>query len=290
MRALPGIPTHTISQVDKEGIFVRYFDETIADRHYLQLVHRDDFYLLVYQERGSSGLFVDFQEISFEGPSLFIILPGQMHYGLSSQQSAVFLLAVNPSLINEQYQSLFHLAMGSIRPMPLTPSLAALLKQNIQLIQHTTESKNELPFYNKNIRHLTESCLSIFASVYYKEKHSQHSRGTRMIDISRQFISLLMQHFRTIKSPAAYADMLHITTDYLNEAVKAATGKTVSRWIQETVVTEAKRQLFHTTLNIDEIAGQLGYEDYRYFTRLFKKAASISPQQFRTQYSREKDA
>ncbi|TWV99904.1 hypothetical protein [Chitinophaga pinensis] len=107
MKPLTGIPTHTIPQLEHEGIFMRYFDETITDRNYLQLVHRDDFYLLVYQERGRSGLFVDFQELSFEGPAAFIILPGQIHYGLSSQQSAVFLVAINRHLINEQYQSLF---------------------------------------------------------------------------------------------------------------------------------------------------------------------------------------
>ncbi|WP_186774346.1 helix-turn-helix domain-containing protein [Chitinophaga pinensis] len=168
--------------------------------------------------------------------------------------------------------------------MSLTDTISSLLKQTLLLMQDTMQCRNDLHFYDNHIRHLTESCLSIFASVYYKEKNNNSHSSIRAIDIGRQFVSLLIQHFRTIKSPAAYADMLHITTDYLNEAVKAATGKSVSHWIRETVVTEAKRQLFHTALNIDEIAWQLGYEDYRYFTRIFKKETGVSPQQFREEY------
>lgn len=83
------------------------------------------------------------------------------------------------------------------------------------------------------------------------------------------------------KSPAAYASMLNISGVYLNEAVKAVTGTSVSDFIRGQVTVNAKRQLMHTNLNVREIAASLGYDDYSYFTRLFKKATGMTPTDFR---------
>ncbi|KAA6303287.1 MAG: HTH-type transcriptional activator Btr [Candidatus Ordinivivax streblomastigis] len=90
----------------------------------------------------------------------------------------------------------------------------------------------------------------------------------------------------TQKSPSQYAFLLHISTPYLNESVKSATGFTAGYWIQYEIILEAKRLLFYTDMNIKEISFKLGYEDYSYFTRLFTKIAGASPLQFRKNYQK----
>jgi hypothetical protein len=49
-------------------------------------------------------------------------------------------------------------------------------------------------------------------------------------------------------------------------------------------MTEAKRLLLYSGLNISEIAFQLGFEDSSYFARIFKKKAKLSPSLFREKY------
>ncbi|MFV0310334.1 MAG: helix-turn-helix domain-containing protein [Dysgonomonas sp.] len=77
---------------------------------------------------------------------------------------------------------------------------------------------------------------------------------------------------------------MNICPIYLNQAVKAITGLTVSECIRNEIVIQAKRLLFHTNMSIKEIALELGYEDWAYFTRMFSKASSLSPTQFRAKY------
>ena len=42
--------------------------------------------------------------------------------------------------------------------------------------------------------------------------------------------------------------------------------------------------LLYTSLNIKEIAINLGFDDYAYFTRLFTKVTGLSPTSYRKKY------
>ncbi len=87
--------------------------------------------------------------------------------------------------------------------------------------------------------------------------------------------------FKKVKNPAEYAKLLNISTSYLNECVKATTGKSVSTHIQQRIILEAKRLLFHSSRSVKEIAGELGYDDHSYFIRLFVKIVRSTPIVFR---------
>jgi len=63
--------------------------------------------------------------------------------------------------------------------------------------------------------------------------------------------------------------------------VKSVTGQPVSWHIQQRVILEAKRLLYHSGRSLKEIAATLGYDDYPYFSRLFTKVAGMSPLTFR---------
>lgn len=95
---------------------------------------------------------------------------------------------------------------------------------------------------------------------------------------------LLEQHIRNEKSPTKYASLLNISGVYLNEAIKGATGRNVTTLIGEYVTTLAKRELCHTQLSAQQIAFDLGYDDYDSFARLFKRHAGMSPNAFRNKY------
>ena len=71
---------------------------------------------------------------------------------------------------------------------------------------------------------------------------------------------------------------------YLNEVVKSVTGVSVSRYIQNELILQAKRMLAYTSLTIREISNHLGIDDYTYFTRLFTKAVGVSPTCYRKKY------
>ncbi|WP_258539462.1 helix-turn-helix domain-containing protein [Chitinophaga oryzae] len=71
----------------------------------------------------------------------------------------------------------------------------------------------------------------------------------------------------------------------LSFCVKATTGQSVSWHIQQRVILEAKRLLRHSTKSVKEIAAELGYDDYPYFSRLFTKITGMSALAFRNKNS-----
>ena len=75
--------------------------------------------------------------------------------------------------------------------------------------------------------------------------------------------------------------MLNISEVYLNEAVKESVGLSVGAYIRARIILQAKRQLAYTSLSAKEIAYSLGYEDYAYFSKLFRKNVGKSPSDYR---------
>ena len=88
-------------------------------------------------------------------------------------------------------------------------------------------------------------------------------------------------HYKTLRSPYDYGELLHISAKALNKACKAHFNKTLTDLIAERLIIEAKRELYLTSKSVKEIAFELGYEDEFYFSRYFKKKVGVSPQIFR---------
>lgn len=101
------------------------------------------------------------------------------------------------------------------------------------------------------------------------------------VSITNRFRALVFSHIKTLHRVADYAAMLNITPNHLNKTVRSVTGKTPSRWIDESIVMEAKVLLYQTGLSIGEIAAETGLEDPSYFSRLFRKYEGMTPVQFR---------
>jgi AraC-like DNA-binding protein len=99
--------------------------------------------------------------------------------------------------------------------------------------------------------------------------------------ITNKFKELIHQNIKTHHLVHYYASLLNVTPNHLNKSVRTVTGKSATKWIDETILLEAKYLLFQTTLSVSEIAVQVGHEDQSYFSRFFKKHEGITPIQYR---------
>jgi AraC family transcriptional activator of pobA len=79
------------------------------------------------------------------------------------------------------------------------------------------------------------------------------------------------------------AEKLNLSARYLSDLLKQETGKTAIELIHIYLVNEAKNLLKGEEQSISEIAYSLGFENLPYFSRLFKKEAGISPNQYKKQ-------
>ncbi len=72
-----------------------------------------------------------------------------------------------------------------------------------------------------------------------------------------------------------------ISTSHLSGLIKEELQMSFSEYIAAKRVQKAKELLADERLSIEEIAAQVGYCDYFYFTKVFKKNAGISPSKYR---------
>jgi AraC family transcriptional activator of pobA len=99
--------------------------------------------------------------------------------------------------------------------------------------------------------------------------------------LTNKFKELIHNNIKTHHQVNYYSSLLNVTPNHLNKSVKSVTGQSATKWIDETILLEAKYLLFQTTLSVNEIALQVGHEDHSYFSRFFKKQEGITPVQYR---------
>ena len=79
------------------------------------------------------------------------------------------------------------------------------------------------------------------------------------------------------------ADKCGLSSGHLSTLIKRETGSSFSDYVAEKRMEDAKKLLLKEGLSIEEVADQVGYNDYFYFTKVFKKHEGISPSAFRKQ-------
>lgn len=98
------------------------------------------------------------------------------------------------------------------------------------------------------------------------------------------FRARVEEAFRAQTTVAAYARDLGVSPGHLNDVVREKMGKTAGKMIRERVILEAQRLLYYSELSVSEIAYHLGFEDPSHFAKMFRKAAGMSPVEFRKKY------
>lgn len=77
------------------------------------------------------------------------------------------------------------------------------------------------------------------------------------------------------------AERYNISAGHLSSLLKEELGMPFSEYITSKRIQRAKELLDDESLSVDAIAREVGYKDYFYFTKVFKKAVGISPSKYR---------
>jgi len=83
---------------------------------------------------------------------------------------------------------------------------------------------------------------------------------------------------------AEFARKMALSESHLNRKIKAITGNTLSLFIREIRLEEARLLLINSDRNISEIAYEVGFNDPAYFSRTFSLTFGISPSKFRAMF------
>jgi AraC-like DNA-binding protein len=276
------IPFHFMEDRTWSGIEIKHITEiSDSDAGFINTAHRDDHYIFIFQERGEGKMMVDFKEVYVKGSGVFCILPGQVHYGVVMDHADVWFLALDAGWIHEHYRPVF---IDRHQLVKTEGATCDRLRSCVTLLHEACTGEAGGNFQHNVMRSLVDAYLGMLAGIFTAGNIAAGCPVSRTAIITSQFKHMLVERFREMKSPAGYASALNISPAYLNEAVKAATGMPVSYWIQEEVMTEARRLLYYTDNTVKQVADDLGYEDHTYFTRVFTKCTGTPPLAYRKKY------
>ena len=77
------------------------------------------------------------------------------------------------------------------------------------------------------------------------------------------------------------SDMLHVSPSYFSTLFKRETGENFTAYVTNLRLSKAKELLLSTKRNVSDIAIDVGYSDYYYFTKVFRKYFGTTPTQYR---------
>ena len=96
-----------------------------------------------------------------------------------------------------------------------------------------------------------------------------------------EFLKLLDISYNNEKEVVFYANSLNITEKKLSNICKSFSGKTTKQMIQDRIILEIKKEIKIGIKSLKEIAFDLKFNEYAYFTRFFKQQTNLTPSQFR---------
>ena len=240
--------------------------------------HRDEYHLFFLQEKGTTTIEIDFQEHTLKPSSVIFIHQNQVHRTLSFNKATASIWAINNENINSEYLKLLE-SITPTNPLTLDQETFSIISEAVSFCLKLAERKNEKLYHTL----LNGSCNTLTGLVIsqYLVQSKPFDKLSRFEVITKAFKELLERNFITAKRPGEYAQQLNISSPYLNECVKNTTGHSVSYHIQQRIILEAKRLLYHSDKSVKEIATELGYDDYPYFSRLFTKVSGMTALTFR---------
>ncbi|AOZ92661.1 response regulator transcription factor [Paenibacillus crassostreae] len=161
-------------------------------------------------------------------------------------------------------------------------SLALVLLSYINRfgLHHHIGEYSKLMLLDKHIS-MTEGFqyLQLLAEHMFKQKFmNEQNRASLIIGKIRKFVK---DHLSEDLSLVRLAEVHYFNPSYLSRFFKQEHGVNLSEYIDECRIKKAKELLCNGDLKVRDVALLVGYEAAHSFTRFFKRATGMTPQEYR---------
>ena len=238
---------------------------------------------------GETSLTSNLQEVRLKKDSLFIFSPKHILQVQSNNRFKAHLIVIAPDFLKrinidtKRMMPLF-LQFGSLPCMELTQAESQSLRSFISMVEQELKG-SETDFSSEIIGGLIAATIYKVGDIltHYLTEHPEvdspiHNRAEEYF---KQFTELLGEHYKHERSVGFYARQLCITPKYLTTLIKRISGKSVSEWIDNYVILEAKTLLKYSNMSVQEIAYYLNFPNQSFFGSYFKRNAGMSPSQYK---------
>lgn len=263
---------------------------------YKSPVYRANFYSFLFVKNGRGKYTTDELEFCTEPGTIYFTNPGHYKSFEWSSLEEVFLVTMSESFLKENvhaniFEEFPFLLAETVPPRVLKPEVYAEFEP--LYLQIYKEYFSASPYKNKMMGNLFVVIL-LKIKEYFWEDYNPIYEGNRSSQIVKIFKRTLERHYRELGTGKVakvfraqdYAAAQNLHPNYLNNVIKSKTGKSVTTWITDKTITEAKSMLQNSNTPIKQIADQLGFAESAHFSNYFKKYTDMTPVLYRKQLTK----
>ncbi len=125
------------------------------------------------------------------------------------------------------------------------------------------------------VTQLIEKALLDFTERVQITKNMKNSKPINMC------LNYVYAHLYEHITLSGLAKLVNMNPNYLSNLFKKEVGITLTRFIQQAKVEEAKNLITFTSHSLTEISTLLNFHDQSYFTKIFKKFTGVTPKQYK---------
>lgn len=254
--------------------------------------HAHDFLLLAWVEAGGASLRINHRDWRMEDGDVYIVAPGEV-LGTDDptgwEQTDVWGIYFPPDVLGtpapggflpwRSHPLLFPFVRGvegGIHRVNVPPGERELWSRRVRLLRDELQRRRD--GYHESVMALLTLLLVEVGRLAADAASDLRLRNEPMLADVFGFIE---EHYHEPISLRDVASAVYLTPGHLTTIVRRKTGRTVLGWIGERRMAEARRLLVESSLSIEEIGRQVGFNDPGYFVRSFKRAHGATPRDWR---------
>lgn len=258
-----------------------------APADHFATLQRADFYRLIGVFSGHTQPMVDFSPCAARSQDWLLIRPGQvMRYDFSRPWSG-WMVVFRPDSLFGSARSTSTVELNLLRHVEDLNCLTSLDTQqhqwmgySLQQMQHDIALTLDVALRNEMLRLQLASTL-LRLSLWQTLDSSKVQASGRALTNFKRFRQRLEADFAKHHQVQHYANALGMNEKTLSRACQAASGMSAKGYIAQRLTLEAKRLLAHTTMAVQSVAHDLGFDEPTNFVKFFRKEVGITPLAFR---------
>ena len=247
--------------------------------------HKLDLFMFMHHITGSAKMSIDMVEYNFSQPyNIIKFMPNQiLSVEAISDDFDAHIIVVSKRFMD----NLLVYINGSVS---MRPGIRFDVVERVD-----TNEMQQLMLFYKALRNIVgndenpyriQVVQHVLMAIFYSSDRLRTIKDdadvrTSADNISRAFLKMVKDNFRSERQLKYYADALCITPRYLSRVVKDCTGSSAADWIERYVVLEARALLKSTNMTIQQISDYLNFPSQTFFGKYFKRRTGLSPKEYR---------
>ena len=262
----------------------KLFQQTFPDHDPLKS-HRLNFYVLILVTDGNPGThFVDFNTYEYQKGNLIFIAKEQVHAFSSLQNNDGYLVLFTEDFLTQSVahedpiflQQLFNYQL--YHPVvPLPPGQFSEFKTIVALARQERERTGD--FASERILRSYLNLL-LLKSQRLRTAHINYHDSSYYQEFI-QFQQLLRKNLFRSRRVSYYANQLAMSTKKLNMITQEMVNLPVKTYIISSLILEIKRILANSSMTVNEVGYEAGFDEPTNFVKFVKKHTCMTPAELR---------